>query len=657
MSEAEDLLTEAALHAAIAVHQLWRRSALDAESPLARVRARIELFVTGLYGQCPTIAAAEPPLPPNLLQALFLPRARSAACALPSSDGVIIRLPCAIEPARGDAADLALLRLLALEMVGRVRRNSVRWLPREPVTRDLYLLSEAVAVDLQLTRDVPGFARALADERASALDARPAVERLSAREAAVEQLVRRVLASPIESPPLTAADTPERSLRWAERTAAGLRDLRGAYRGLTPVLLWGRLDDPPPPAAAEMSEAASRPRPAPARSVELARTPRARAADPQDAGAGAFVIKPNAAQQSVEDPRGLARPIDRERAPDLEDLASALAELPEAQLIRSRAQVRETLRADGLPRSRTSSAASPLAGSFVYPEWDCRAGGYRMSGAVVVEASVPLGDASFAPAVLKRRAGLLREVRQRFERLRLRPRRTGRQLDGDELDLGAYVDGFADRRAGHAFDDRIYAANRRVRRELRACVLLDASASTDAWVSGKQRVIDIEKEALLIMAEALDLIADDYALLAFSGESASEITVQRLKSFGERSGERVQRRVASLEPDRYTRAGAALRHASALLSNQPARHRLLILLSDGKPNDVDQYEGVYGVEDVRKAAIEARLAGIHVFCLAVDRHAPAYAPRIFGAQGFALLPRPERLPVAVIELLRQLLGG
>jgi nitric oxide reductase NorD protein len=338
-----------------------------------------------------------------------------------------------------------------------------------------------------------------------------------------------------------------------------------------------------------MSASASQRRAAPARSIELARTPRPYAGAPQDPSVGAFVIKPNAAQQSVEDPRGLARPVDRELEPDLEDIASALAELPEAQLVRNEAQVRETLRADGLPRSTASRAASDVIGSFVYPEWDCRAGGYRTSGAVVVEARVPLGDASFAPGVLKRRAGLLREVRQRFERLRLRPRRAGRQLDGDELDITAYVNGFADRRAGHAFDDRIYAANRRVRRELRACVLLDASASTDAWVSGKQRVIDIEKEALLIVAEALDLIADDYALLAFSGESAQEVTVQRLKSFGERSGEPVQRRVASLEPDRYTRAGAALRHASALLSSQPSRHRLLILLSDGKPNDVDQY--------------------------------------------------------------------
>jgi nitric oxide reductase NorD protein len=659
MSEAEDLLVEAALRTTIAVRQLWRRSTLDPESMLARVRSRIELFAIALYGQCPTIAAADPPAPPSLLQALFHRSARHqrGPSARASTDGTIIRLPRAFAPSRGDTEDLALMRLLALEMIGRVRRNTVQWLPHEPIVRDLYLLSEAVAIDAQLARDVPGFARALAAERALALGARPSDTTFSPRQAAVEQLVQLVLASPIAQPPLAEAETPERSLRWAEQRASDFSRLRGGYHGIAPVLLWGSVNDAQSPPAAVLS-AASRPVNVPSRTRELERAPRPyTGGDPQDPQAGAFVVKPNAAQQSVEDPRGLARPADREVAPDLEDIAGALSELPEAQLVRSEVRARETLRAEGLPRSAVERTTPMAARGFNYPEWDYQAAGYHMPGAVVVEPNVPLGDASFAANVLRRRAALLREVRQRFECLRLRPRRIGRQLDGDDLDLDAYVSGFSDRRAGHAFDGRLYASNRRMRRELQACVLLDASASTDAWVSGRQRVIDIEKEALLIVAKALDLIADDYALLAFSGESADCVEVLRLKSFGERSSELVHRRIASLEPDRYTRAGAALRHASTLLSKQRARHRLLIFLSDGKPNDVDQYEGRYGVEDLRKATLEARLAGIQVFCLAVDRQAPAYAPRIFGAQGFALLPRSERLPFAVIELLRQLVSA
>jgi nitric oxide reductase NorD protein len=267
-----------------------------------------------------------------------------------------------------------------------------------------------------------------------------------------------------------------------------------------------------------------------------------------------------------------------------------------------------------------------------------------------------LGDAAASRAALARHALLVREVRKRFERLRMRHQRMSRQLDGDGVDLGAYVSGFADFRAGRAVDDRVYESSRRLRRELAACVLLDASASTDAWVTGSQRIIDIEKDALLVVSEAFELIGERYALLAFSGEGADGVDVVRLKSFEERGGELVRRRIAGLEPDRYTRAGAALRHATALLSEQPARHRLLLLLSDGKPNDIDAYEGVYGVEDVRQATIEARLAGIHVFCLAVDREAPRYASRIFGSHGFAVLRHPQRLPQALVELLRRLVA-
>src|SRR5690606_21941919 len=100
---------------------------------------------------------------------------------------------------------------------------------------------------------------------------------------------------------------------------------------------------------------------------------------------------------------------------------------------------------------------------------------------------------------------------------------------------------------------------------------------------------------------------------------------------------------AGLEPENYTRAGAAIRHATAALMQQPAEHRLLMLLSDGKPNDADRYDGVYGVEDMRQAVTEARLQGVFPFCLTVDQPAPAYLPKVFGPQHYALLSAPERL--------------
>jgi nitric oxide reductase NorD protein len=134
------------------------------------------------------------------------------------------------------------------------------------------------------------------------------------------------------------------------------------------------------------------------------------------------------------------------------------------------------------------------------------------------------------------------------------------------------------------------------------------------------------------------------------------VQVRGVKRFDEPNSRAVALRIAGLEPERYTRAGAALRHASSLLTRQPARHRLLLLLSDGKPNDCDLYEGRYGVEDMRQAVLEARQAGLSTFCLTVDRQAGAYLPRVFGPHHYALLQKPELLPTVLLDWMKRLLA-
>jgi nitric oxide reductase NorD protein len=144
-------------------------------------------------------------------------------------------------------------------------------------------------------------------------------------------------------------------------------------------------------------------------------------------------------------------------------------------------------------------------------------------------------------------------------------------------------------------------------------------------------------------------------LYAFSGEGANHVAVLSLKGFEEPASGLVRRRIAALDSDRYTRLGAPLRHVTGTLGREEATSRLLLLLSDGKPNDIDRYEGQYGVEDTRRAVTEARRQGVTVFCLTVDREAPRYAGRIFGRNGFNVLHRAEQLPAVVVEVLRQLI--
>jgi nitric oxide reductase NorD protein len=367
------------------------------------------------------------------------------------------------------------------------------------------------------------------------------------------------------------------------------------------------------------------------------------------------VIRADEPQESVEDPFGLQRPADRDDAADPDGLGDSLSELPDARIVSTPAPAREVLRTDE-PIDRVEGQAVPPAGrrGFIYPEWDHRLRAYRAHGAIVHERPVALGDAAWVEAANARHARLARRVRARFERLRPRPITLTRQIDGGEPDIAAWVDTCADLRAGATVDGRVYVQRRPSRRELAVALLADVSASTDAWVSGDRRIVDVEKEALLVVCEALDALGDRYSIFAFSGEGADDVSVLPLKTFDERRNRLVARRIAGLDADRYTRLGAAIRHVTAVLAAERTSRRLLLVLSDGKPNDVDVYEGRYGVEDTSQAVAEARRQGVTVFCLTVDREAPCYAGRVFGPAGYALLRRTDQLPAALIAVLQQL---
>jgi nitric oxide reductase NorD protein len=201
----------------------------------------------------------------------------------------------------------------------------------------------------------------------------------------------------------------------------------------------------------------------------------------------------------------------------------------------------------------------------------------------------------------------------------------------------------------------LYIAQRRTRRETAVLLLADTSASTDGWVRGTSRIIDVEREALLMMSEALAALGDPHALYAFRGKGARRVELITLKRFGDPGGTQVRDRIGGIEPDGFTRVGAAIRHATTLLARQPVRQRLLLLLSDGRPNDIDVYEGRYGLEDTRQAFVEARAQGVHTFCVTVDREAPAYASHVFGRAGYAMLHDATRLPDVLMGILGQLL--
>ena len=234
--------------------------------------------------------------------------------------------------------------------------------------------------------------------------------------------------------------------------------------------------------------------------------------------------------------------------------------------------------------------------------------------------------------------------------------RLRRQSDDVDIAIAACVEGRPDLRAGGFLREGLYEARRPGRRSIAVSLLVDASGSTDGFIGDGRRVIDVEREALLLVCMALEGLGEPFSVMAFSGEGPHGVSMRMLKDFDERYGPDVALRIAGLEPENYTRAGAAIRHATSLLMQQPAEHRLLLMLSDGKPNDADRYDGLFGVEDMRQSVTEARLQGIFPFCLTVDLQAPAYLPKVFGADNYAVLSTPERLPMVLLDWTRRLLA-
>jgi len=200
------------------------------------------------------------------------------------------------------------------------------------------------------------------------------------------------------------------------------------------------------------------------------------------------------------------------------------------------------------------------------------------------------------------------------------------------------------------------SGHRQQSRDLAVALLVDASRSTDSWV-GPGRVIDIARESALIFSHALDAGGDPHAVFAFTSKGRNDVRVEIVKDFSEAFSPAITKRLRALRPGHYTRIGAALRHTTAQLDRQPAHDRLLLVRTDGKPNDADHYEGRFGIEDTRRAIQEARRDGVRVFGITIDVRAQALFPILFGRGGFAIVSDPARLPAAMPLLLKHLMAG
>lgn len=291
----------------------------------------------------------------------------------------------------------------------------------------------------------------------------------------------------------------------------------------------------------------------------------------------------------------------------------------------------------------------PLGPGIQMPEWDWRRRQLRANHCCLQYRVAKPGQ-SFTPTPALR--VVARQVRRRLEVLRSAPQWQYRQAQGDALDTDAWVRFQVERSSGLSMVESplVFAQRQRFERSLATLLLADLSLSTDAHATNEARVIDVIRDALYVFGEALHATGDAFEMLGFSSVRRQHVRMQHLKGFQEPWSDAAKARVGAIRPGYYTRLGAAIRGATQRLSERPERQRLLLVLTDGKPNDLDIYEGRYGLEDTRHAVQAARAAGLIPFCVTIDDQAHDYMPMLFGTQGYAWVRRPQELMHQLIQV-------
>ena len=312
-----------------------------------------------------------------------------------------------------------------------------------------------------------------------------------------------------------------------------------------------------------------------------------------------------------------------------------------------------------------SEAASPqerqaideaLAQPYHYHEWDYAIGLERPAWCTLLEKRAHVGNAHEIDEILIRNQQTVNRLTNLIKAADIqRPVRLRRQVEGDRLDLDASIAATVDQRAGRAPDPRVHERRGKSNRDLAVLLLLDLSLSTNTYVpSAGTTVLNLAREAAALVADAMDKIGDSFAIHGFDSNGRHEVEYYRLKDFDEPYGERARARLAGTTGQLSTRMGAALRHAGQFLRWRRVAQKLILLVTDGEPHDIDVHNGKYLVFDAKRAVEEQARCGIVIFCISLDPAADNYVRRIFGARNYLVLDHlrrlPEKLPALYLRL-------
>jgi nitric oxide reductase NorD protein len=498
-----------------------------------------------------------------------------------------------------------------------------------PAFDDLGWISRSQQQVLFILQRYPGLVDRYHRLVTAAISLRPNADKLNAEDGAQERDIQKALYSP-----------------------GAVEYLSECSRDPLPVLLWLHPTPPQSAITSEICQSASQQEPSSqgeTKQSEQQRKRKAKRKKAENNKGGLLTLRHETSLFSVAEMANLDRSEDEDD--DLQDAENNANEMDELTITRDNNTTAKRVRFDlDLPSAEEEEVI--LSKGHLLPEWDFRKQILVKDHCSLLTIKAAVTDAGELPERLRPAA---RRLRRQFMALRPQSTWVKHQEEGSELDLEAYIKFRGQRAAGQQVEEpRLYSALEKKDRDLACLLLADLSLSTDAWVGDQARVIDIIRDSLYLFSEALQQTGDQFSICGFSSRYRNHVRFHMLKGFNQAYGRQARQQIEAIKPGYYTRMGAAIRRSTELLNLQPQKQKLLLILTDGKPNDLDYYEGRYGIEDTRMAIIEARKAGLIPFCITIDEEAEDYLPYLFGRGHYTLIRRAAELPAKLPQLYARL---
>ncbi|MDF1875645.1 VWA domain-containing protein [Sulfurimonas sp. SAG-AH-194-I05] len=332
-----------------------------------------------------------------------------------------------------------------------------------------------------------------------------------------------------------------------------------------------------------------------------------------------------------------------------EDALYNAQDLDEITLGQKKANLSSRLKMD-LDLTVNAHEEYPIGKGKYLDEWDYKKESYLKNYVCIRPHLITNVEPMQLSAHLKK---MLKKIQNELDLMELDRIKNNRLPYGDEINLDTWID-YKSNKNKAAHHQKFYESFVKKTRDMSTLILADVSLSTEAGITQEVRVIDLIKDGLIVFSEALERLEDRFAIYSFSSLKNTNVRFEIIKNFKEKYSAYTRGRIDAMKPGYYTRMGAAIRESSKILTMQQTQNKLLLIISDGKPNDVDRYDGRYGIEDTKKAITECKKLGITPFCITIDVESKEYMPYLFGKNGYALVRNSKKLPSVLPEIYMNL---